>query len=154
MKLNDSVISHRALVHFADAQIRYARLRSLRELHFITATTHRNEKLVLYLFTRNRMQIFERCLDIKSRENFRLLKVLKNSHIHLKTQECKMDVNDKKTAISLRENGANKEMEMQTTCVAGDSSKGCKSYGGIVYILAKFVFDNLYKARSISVPTF
>ncbi|KRX15621.1 hypothetical protein T07_12245 [Trichinella nelsoni] len=29
-----------------------------------TATTQRNEKLVLYLFTRNRMQIFERCLDV------------------------------------------------------------------------------------------
>ncbi|KRY31780.1 hypothetical protein T01_10271 [Trichinella spiralis] len=24
------------------------------------------------------------------------------SHLHLKTQECKMDVNDKKTAVSLR----------------------------------------------------
>ncbi|KRZ57547.1 hypothetical protein T02_15273 [Trichinella nativa] len=63
-----------------------------------TATTQRNEKLVLYLFTRNCMQIFERCLDIKSRENFHFLKVLKSSHIHLKTQECKMDINDKKTA--------------------------------------------------------
>ncbi|KAL1227249.1 Maturase [Trichinella spiralis] len=27
---------------------------------------------------------------------------LKISHLHLKTQECKMDVNDKKTAVSLR----------------------------------------------------
>ncbi|KRY16468.1 hypothetical protein T12_3320 [Trichinella patagoniensis] len=85
-----------------------------------TAATQRNEKLVLYLFTRNCMQIFERCLDIKSRENFHFLKVLKSSHIHLKTQEWKMDVNDKKTAQLLvsftwqAKNGENKKIEMQT----------------------------------------
>ncbi|KRX60869.1 hypothetical protein T09_3625 [Trichinella sp. T9] len=52
-------------------QIRYARLRSQRELHFITATTQRNEKLVSiqwYLVVEKNV--------IKSRENFRLLNVL------------------------------------------------------------------------------
>ncbi|KRZ93812.1 hypothetical protein T08_5128 [Trichinella sp. T8] len=51
-------------------QIRYARLRSQRELHFITATTQRNEKLVSIQW----YLVVEK--NIKSRENFRLLNVL------------------------------------------------------------------------------
>ncbi|KRX77222.1 hypothetical protein T06_3656 [Trichinella sp. T6] len=60
--------------------------------------------------------------------------------IHLKTQEWKMNVNDRKTAISLTCGGV---FSLSEYLCCGISCQ-------VVYILAEFVFDNLYQSRSIS----